>query len=311
MASGLEGLKRQWGVHAAGVIMSSDPLLDLIPIMKREQDGAIITQFDYPTCEKLGLIKMDFLGLRNLTILDDAVANVLANRGETVVLEDLPLDDPKAYELLARGDTLGVFQLDGGPMRALLRSMKPDNFEDISAVIALYRPGPMGANAHNDYADRKNNRKPVVPIHPELAEAALPRSSATPTVSSSTRSRSWRSRSTSPATRSAQADLLRRAMGKKKKSELDAQFEKFSGGMKERGLFSGRRSRRCGTSCCRSPTTPSTRRTRRPTGCCPTGPPTSRRTTRPSTWPRCSPASATTRTRWPSTWPNAGRWGSR
>ena len=174
MAVGLEGLKRQWGVHAAGVIMSSDPLLDLIPIMKREQDGAIITQFDYPTCEKLGLIKMDFLGLRNLTILDDAVANVLANRGEIVVLEDLPLDDPKAYELLARGDTLGVFQLDGGPMRALLRSMKPDNFEDISAVIALYRPGPMGANAHNDYADRKNNRKPVVPIHPEL-ETALTR----------------------------------------------------------------------------------------------------------------------------------------
>ena len=170
MAKGLEGLKRQWGVHAAGVIMSSDPLLDLIPIMKREQDGAIITQFDYPTCESLGLIKMDFLGLRNLTILDDAVANVRANRGEAVVLEDLPLDDGKAYELLARGDTLGVFQLDGGPMRALLRSMKPDNFEDISAVIALYRPGPMGANAHNDYADRKNNRKPVVPIHPELAE---------------------------------------------------------------------------------------------------------------------------------------------
>ena len=154
------------------MIMSSEPLLDLIPIMKREQDGAIITQFDYPTCEKLGLIKMDFLGLRNLTVLDDALINIKANRGETVVLEDLALDDQKTFDLLARGDTLGVFQLDGGPMRALLRSMRPDNFEDISAVGALYRPGPMGANSHNEYADRKNKRKPVMPIHPELAERA-------------------------------------------------------------------------------------------------------------------------------------------
>src|SRR5581483_201484 len=121
-AKGLEGLKRQWGVHAAGVIMSSEPLLELIPVMKREQDGAIITQFDYPTCEALGLIKMDFLGLRNLTVLDDAVRNIKANRGEDIVLEELPLDDARTYELLTRGDTLGVFQLDGGPLRALLRS---------------------------------------------------------------------------------------------------------------------------------------------------------------------------------------------
>ena len=104
-AKGLEGLKRQWGVHAAGVIMSSDPLLDLIPIMKREQDGAVITQFDYPTCEKLGLIKMDFLGLRNLTILDDAIENIKINRDQDVVVEDLTLDDKLTYELLARGDT--------------------------------------------------------------------------------------------------------------------------------------------------------------------------------------------------------------
>ncbi len=235
MAKGLEGLKRQWGVHAAGVIMSSEPLQGLIPIMKREQDGAIITQFDYPTCETLGLIKMDFLGLRNLTVLDDALINILANRGETVVLEDLTLDDPKTFELLARGDTLGVFQLDGGPMRALLRSMRPDNFEDISAVGALYRPGPMGANSHNEYADRKNNRKPVVPIHAELAEALaeilgdtyglIVYQEQVMAIAQHVAGYSLGS-----------ADLLRRAMGKKKKSELDKQFVSFSAGMKERGF---------------------------------------------------------------------------
>jgi len=234
MARGLEGLKRQWGVHAAGVIMSSDPLLDLIPIMKRELDGAIITQFDYPTCEKLGLIKMDFLGLRNLTVLDDALINIKANRNETIVLEDLTLDDPKTFELLVRGDTLGVFQLDGGPMRALLRSLRPDNFEDISAVGALYRPGPMGANSHNEYADRKNGRKPVIPIHPELAEALADILGETYGLIVYQEQVMAIAQHVAGYSLGA-ADLLRRAMGKKKKSELDAQFEKFSSGMAERG----------------------------------------------------------------------------
>src|SRR3954454_14907288 len=115
-ARGLEGLKRQWGVHAAGVILSREPLLDVIPIMRREQDGAIITQFDMGACESLGLLKMDFLGLRNLTVLDDCLAGIHANRGETVVIEDLPLDDKSTYELLSRGDTLGVFQMEGSGM---------------------------------------------------------------------------------------------------------------------------------------------------------------------------------------------------
>ncbi|HEY3715466.1 MAG TPA: DNA polymerase III subunit alpha, partial [Jatrophihabitantaceae bacterium] len=237
-AKGLEGLKRQWGVHAAGVIMSSHPLLDLIPIMKREQDGAIITQFDYPTCEKLGLMKMDFLGLRNLTVLDDAVLNIKANRGEDIVLEELPLDDQPTYDLLARGDTLGVFQLDGGPLRALLRSMRPDNFEDISAVIALYRPGPMGANSHNEYADRKTGRKPVVPIHPELEDAQKALLGDTYGLII------YQEQVMAIAQRVAgyslgQADILRRAMGKKKKSELDKQFAGFEAGMRERGYSVG------------------------------------------------------------------------
>ncbi|PVG82817.1 DNA polymerase III subunit alpha [Nocardioides gansuensis] len=233
-AMGIEGLKRQWGVHAAGIIMSSEPLIDVIPLLKRPADGAMITQFDYPTCEALGLIKMDFLGLRNLTVLDDAVKNIEVNRGEKVVLEDLTLDDPATYALLQRGDTLGVFQLDGGPMRALLRSMRPDKFEDISAVGALYRPGPMGADSHNKYARRKTGREPVEPIHPELAEPLLDILGETYGLIV------YQEQVMAIAQKLAgytlgQADLLRRAMGKKKKTELDKQFEIFSGGMTERG----------------------------------------------------------------------------
>src|SRR6185437_2359359 len=155
-AKGIEGLIRQPGVHAAGVIISAEPITDYVPVMMRPADGVIITQFDYPTCESLGLIKMDFLGLRNLTIVDDAVRNIEQSTGTKIDLLKIPLDDKPTYELMSRGDTLGVFQLDGGPLRALLRSLRPDNFEDVSAVIALYRPGPMGANSHNNYADRKN-----------------------------------------------------------------------------------------------------------------------------------------------------------
>ena len=235
LAKGIEGLKRQWGVHAAGVIMSSDPLIDIIPIMRRPQDGAIITQFDYPTSEGLGLIKMDFLGLRNLTILDDALENIVMNGKEPVVLEELELTDRKTYELLGRGDTLGVFQLDGGGMRSLLRLMRPDNFEDISAVGALYRPGPMGANSHTNYALRKNGAQEVTPIHPELAEPLADILGTTYGLIV------YQEQVMAIAQRVAgyslgQADILRRAMGKKKKSELDKQFEGFSNGMKERGF---------------------------------------------------------------------------
>ena len=234
-ALGLEGLKRQWGVHAAGVIMSSDPLIDIIPIMKREQDGQIVTQFDYPTCEGLGLIKMDFLGLRNLTIISDALENIRLNRGEELDLEALSLDDAASYALLARGDTLGVFQLDGGPMRGLLRLMKPDNFEDISAVLALYRPGPMGADSHTNYALRKNGLQPITPIHPELEEPLKDILDTTYGLII------YQEQVMSIAQRVAgfslgQADILRRAMGKKKKEELDKQYEGFSGGMRDRGF---------------------------------------------------------------------------
>ncbi|WP_131681803.1 DNA polymerase III subunit alpha [Pseudarthrobacter sp. YALA5] len=233
-ALGIEGLKRQWGVHAAGVIMSSDPIIDVIPVMRRIQDGQVITQFDYPTCEGLGLIKMDFLGLRNLTIISDALENIKLNRGHELDLDTLALDDVPSYELMARGDTLGVFQLDGGPMRALLKLMKPDNFEDISAVLALYRPGPMGANAHTDYALRKNGIQEVIPIHPELKEPLSEILGGTYGLIV------YQEQVMAVAQKLAgyslgQADILRRAMGKKKKSELDKQFAGFSQGMQDNG----------------------------------------------------------------------------
>jgi DNA polymerase-3 subunit alpha len=235
LARGLEGLKRQWGVHAAGVILSREPLLDVIPIHRRDADGAIITQFDMGACESTGLLKMDFLGLRNLSVLDDALINIKENKGIDVILEDLPLHDEKTFELLSRGDTLGVFQLDGGPMRSLLRSMSPDSFADISAVIALYRPGPMGENAHNNYADRKNGRKPVEPIHPELSEPLQEILGDTYGLIV------YQEQVMAIAQKVAgfslgRADLLRKAMGKKNKEILDKEYVPFEAGMKENGF---------------------------------------------------------------------------
>ena len=237
-AKGLEGLKRQWGVHAAGVIMSSKNLVDVIPVMRREADGQVITQFDYPTCEGLGLIKMDFLGLRNLTIISDAIENIKNNRGIDLELESLSLDDPESYRLLARGDTLGVFQLDGGPMRALLKLMEPEEFEHISAVLALYRPGPMGANSHTNYALRKNGKQEIEPIHPELAEPLKDILDTTYGLIV------YQEQVMAIAQKVAnytlgEADLLRRAMGKKKKAELDKQYATFHDGMISNGYSEG------------------------------------------------------------------------
>ena len=233
-ARGMEKIKRNTGVHAAGVIMSSKPLADIVPLMMRDSDGQIITQFDYPSCEELGLVKMDFLGLRNLDILDDALENISMNRGVDIVLEDLPFNDPGVYELLSTGETLGIFQLDSPPMRDLLRKMKPDNFEDISAVLALYRPGPMGADSHNNYALRKNNLQEIVPIHPELKESLAP--VLEPTYGLIVYQEQVMEIARIVAGYSlAQADLLRRAMGKKKKEILDKEFAPFSAGMIERG----------------------------------------------------------------------------
>lgn len=234
-ARGLEGLVRNAGVHACAVIMSSEPLIDAIPMWKRAQDGAIITGWDYPSCEAIGLLKMDFLGLRNLTVIGDALENIKANRGIDLDLDHLSLDDPKTYELLARGDTLGVFQLDGSAMRDLLKLMRPTGFEDIVAVLALYRPGPMGVDAHTDYAKRKNGLQEITPIHPELEEPLRDILSETYGLIV------YQEQIMHIAQKVAgyslgQADLLRRAMGKKKKEILDEAYGGFADGMKQNGF---------------------------------------------------------------------------
>lgn len=233
-ARGLEGLIRNAGVHACAVIMSSEPLLDVIPLWRRD-DGAVITGWDYPSCEAIGLLKMDFLGLRNLTVIGDAIDNIEANRGETIDLDSLKTDDAKTYELLSRGDSLGVFQLDGGAMRDLLRRMRPTGFEDIVAVNALYRPGPMAMNTHNNYADRKNGRQQIEPIHRELAEPLRDILAETHGLVV------YQEQIMQIAQRVAgfsmgRADVLRRAMGKKKKEVLEKEFEGFREGMRVNGF---------------------------------------------------------------------------
>ncbi|MFT0847903.1 DNA polymerase III subunit alpha [Actinomycetaceae bacterium L2_0104] len=234
LAQGLEGLTRQWGVHACAILMSSVPLTDIIPVMKRPADGAVITQFEYPLCEELGILKMDFLGLSNLTTIDDALHNIEMNDKPPLEIESVGLDDPETFALLSRAETLGVFQLDGSGMRALLKQMKPTEFEDISAVSALYRPGPMGMNSHTNYALRKNGLQQIVPIHPELEEP-LKEILGTTYGLIVYQEQVMQIARTCAGFTMGQADTLRKAMGKKKLDVLNQQFKGFSQGMRDNG----------------------------------------------------------------------------
>jgi DNA polymerase-3 subunit alpha len=234
-AAGVEGLTRGTGVHAAGVILSSDPLIDVIPLVKPKAGGPVITGFPFTQAEDMGLLKMDFLGLRNLTVIGDAIANVRANKGVDIDILDVPLDDATTYELLARGDTLGVFQLDGGGMRTLLKLMRPTEFTDIAAVSALYRPGPMEMNAHTNYALRKTDKQRVEPIHPELEQALEPILGDTYHLVVFQEQVMAIAQQLAGYSLGA-ADMLRRAMGKKKKEVLDAEWDRFSAGMRGRGF---------------------------------------------------------------------------
>jgi DNA polymerase-3 subunit alpha len=234
MAVHLEGLTRGWGVHASGVIVSSDKIANVCPTMRRSGDDAIITQFEAHGCEDLGFVKMDFLGLKNLNTNKTALKNIELVGKPTVDLLKIPLDDPKTFKLIGDAETLGVFQLDGEGMRTLLKRMKPTKFDDISATIALFRPGPMGMNAHNDYADRKNKRKPIVPIHPEVDEALKDILDDTYGLVVFQEQIQFAARKLAGFSLG-EADILRRAMGKKIKAELDAQYSRFESGMLANG----------------------------------------------------------------------------
>ncbi len=176
VARGLEGLRRQDSIHAAAVVITKEPLTEYLPIQRKPESGQdpadapVVTQFEMHAVEDLGLLKMDFLGLRNLDVITDTLALVEATRGEVIDIDNVQLDDGATFDLLARGDTIGVFQLESGPMRSLMRSLAPTGFQDVAALVALYRPGPMSTNMHNDYADRKNGRQPVSYFHPDAEE---------------------------------------------------------------------------------------------------------------------------------------------
>jgi DNA polymerase-3 subunit alpha len=225
----LEGTVRAHSKHAAAVIISNHNLSDVVPVQNLKQGERLITMWDYYTAEAIGLIKMDFLGLRNLSIMQDAVINIKKTKGEDISIYDLilgPMDDAKTYQMLSRGDSLGVFQLDGGPMRSLMKLLKPTNIEDISALVALYRPGPMGVNAHINFALRKNGKQEPEAIHPELAEPLHEILGPTHELIVYQEQIMAIAQKVAGYTL-AEADTLRRIMGKKKRAELEAAYKIF------------------------------------------------------------------------------------
>ena len=229
-ARGLEGLRRQDSIHAAAVVIAPEPLITIVPVQRKGAEAEMVTQFEMHGVEDLGLLKMDFLGLSTLSIIDRCLELIVRTTGESVDIDNVPLDDSKTFELLQRGDTIGVFQMEGSAMRALIRSLRPDNFNDVIALVALFRPGPMGANMHNLYADRKNGRAEVVPLHEVLAEKLadtyqiMVYQEQVMTVAQEMAGYSI-----------ADADNLRRAMGKKIKSVMVAEEEKFVVGCIDQG----------------------------------------------------------------------------
>ena len=221
-ARGLEGLRRQDSIHAAAVVIAPEPLTHIVPIQQKGEDAEVVTQFEMHAVEALGLLKMDFLGLRNLSIIERCLELIERTRGERVDIDNVPLDDPKTYDLLRAGETIGVFQMEGTAMRGLIRSLRPDSFEDVIALVALYRPGPMGANMHTLYADRKNRRVEVEELHPALGDKLadtyqiMVYQEQVMMVAQEMAGYSM-----------ADADRFRAAMGKKIKSVMEAEEAKF------------------------------------------------------------------------------------
>ncbi len=236
VAKGLEGLRRQDGIHAAAVVITHEPLTEYLPIQRKPDPGSpidqapIVTQYEMHGVEELGLLKMDFLGLRTLSIIERALDLINETTNERPDIDSVPLDDGKTLEMLREGDSIGVFQLEGRPMRALMRSLAPTSFDDVAALVALYRPGPMAANMHNDYADRKNARKSIDYLHPDLKEI-LGDTYGLMIYQESV----MRVAQKFAGYTLAEADNLRKACGKKIRSLIQAEREKFVEGCKNSG----------------------------------------------------------------------------
>src|SRR5271166_1414790 len=231
VALGLEGLRRQDGIHAAAVVISRDPLTDYLPVQRKPdaggspEDAPIVTQYEMHGVEDLGLLKMDFLGLRNLSVIERSLDLIEISTGSRPDIDGIPLDDPETFAMLCRGDSMGVFQLEGGPMRSLMRSLAPTTFDDVAALVALYRPGPMAANMHKDYADRKNGRQPVTYEHPDLEEILADTYGLMIYQESVMRVAQKFAGYTL-----AEADNLRKACGKKIRKMIQAERKKFVAG---------------------------------------------------------------------------------
>ncbi|MCJ7725416.1 MAG: DNA polymerase III subunit alpha, partial [Acidimicrobiia bacterium] len=233
-ALGLEGLRRQDSIHAAAVVISPVPLMEIVPIQQKGQDAEVVTQFEMHAIERLGLLKMDFLGLRNLSTIERALELIEENHGERPDIDRVPLDDPAVYEMLSRGDSMGIFQMEGTGMRALMRNLGPDRFDDLIALISLYRPGPLGAGTHNQYADRKNDRAAVEYPH-RLLEPVLGESYGIMVYQEQV----MEAARVMAGFSMIEADALRKAMGKKIPSVMAQQEQLFVDGCVAQGHPAG------------------------------------------------------------------------
>lgn len=222
----LEGFPRHASTHAAGVVMSDQPLVNFLPLY-RGQNDEVVTQFDMKAVENIGLIKFDFLGLRTLTLIEDTIKNIKETRGEKVDIETIPMNDKAVFEQLCTGDTKGIFQLESSGMTDLIVRLKPTIFEEIVALVALFRPGPLGSGMVNDFIDRKHGRKEIKYVLPQLA----------PILKDTYGVILYQEQVMQIASLLASftmgdADILRRAMGKKKPKEMAKQKKKFLEGCK-------------------------------------------------------------------------------
>jgi len=229
-AKKLEGCARHASTHACGVVISKDPLEEIVPLQHPTQDEqAIVTQYEMHSIEDLGLLKMDLLGLKNLTIIEDTLARVYKVQDKKIDIENIPADDKKTYQLFQKGEMIGVFQLESEGMRRYLKQLKPSKFEDIIAMVALYRPGPMAIIP--EYIQRKHNLRKVEYLHPKL-EPILSATYGLPVYQEQIMQIAQHLAGFSLS----EADTLRKAIGKKIKTLLDAQKEKFIAGMKKNNI---------------------------------------------------------------------------